>query len=130
MPNMAYIDINSICQTEERELIWVGDARKVLCSFPDDVKDEIGYALYLAQLGDTHPHAKPFKISSESGVFEIVSNFDTNTYRAVYAVKIDDCIYVLDVFQKKSKKGIKTPQIDVGRIKRRLAAAKLHSKER
>lgn len=114
----------------ERPLIWVGDSRKVLCSFPNDVKDEIGYALHLAQSGKTHPNAKHFRIAGESGVFEIVSDFDTNTYRAVYAVKIDDDIYVLDAFQKKSKKGIKTPKQDAERIKQRLATAKMYSKQR
>lgn len=114
----------------EKSLIWLGDSKKALRSFPDEVKDEMGYALHLAQSGKKHLNVKPFKIPSEFGVYEMISNFDTNTYRAVYAVKIDDCIYVLDAFQKKSKKGIKTPKSEVDRIKQRLAAAKQYSKER
>ena len=113
----------------KKDLIWVGDSRKELCKFPDQVKDEMGYALHLAQCDKTHPNAKPFKIKGESGIYEIVSNFDTNTYRAVYAVKIDERIYVLDSFQKKSKTGIKTPQYDVDRIKNRLKTAKEISKQ-
>lgn len=113
-----------------KPLIWVGDSKKKLCSFPDEVKDEMGYALHLAQSGKTHPNAKHFKIAGESGVYEIVSDFDTDTYRAVYAVKIDDHVYVLDAFQKKAKKGIKTPKLDVERIKQRLTAAKRYNKER
>lgn len=113
-----------------KPLIWVGDSKKKLCGFPDEVKDEMGYALHLAQSGKAHPNAKHFKIEGESGVYEIVSDFDTDTYRAVYAVKIDDQVYVLDAFQKKSKKGIKTPQLDIDRIKKRLLAVKRHSQER
>lgn len=132
MPNIAYTNYiywSCISMDVKRSLIWVGDSKKVLISFPDEVKDEMGYALHLAQSGATHPNAKAFKIKNESGVFEIVSNFDTNTFRADYAVKIGDSVYVLDAFQKKSKKGIKTPQQDVERIKQRLVAAKKHSKE-
>lgn len=84
----------------------------------------------LAQSGKTHPNAKHFKIAGESGVYEIVSDFDTDTYRAIYAVKIDDQVYVLDAFQKKAKKGIQTPKLDVERIKQRLTAAKRYNKER
>ena len=42
-----------------------------------------------------------------SGVFEIRADYRTNTYRAVYSVKIGNKIYVLHCFQKKSKRGIK-----------------------
>lgn len=59
-----------------------------------------------------------------SGVIEIISRFDTNTYRAVYATKLGDKIYVLHAFQKKSKSGIKTPKEDIELIKRRLQTAK------
>jgi phage-related protein len=41
----------------------------------------------------------------------------------VYAVKIADKVYVLHVFQKKSKLGIKTPQHDIDLIVSRLKEA-------
>ena len=68
----------------EKRIIWVGDSKKMLCGFPDDVKDEMGYALHLAQKGVTHRNAKTFKIKGESGVYEIVSDFDKDTFRAIY----------------------------------------------
>ena len=46
-----------------------------------------------------------------------------NTYRAVYATKIGDAIYVLHAFQKKSKRSIQTPQKEINLIKRRLKNA-------
>lgn len=55
---------------------------------------------------------------------EIISNFDKNTYRAVYAVKIGEVIYVLHCFQKKSKQGIATPKQEIDLIKQRLKDAK------
>lgn len=82
----------------------------------------MGYALQLVQAGETPLDAKPFK-GVGSSVYEIVKRYDTDTYRAVYAVKIGEKIYVLHAFQKKSKKGIKTPQTDVDLIKQRYKDA-------
>jgi phage-related protein len=56
---------------------------------------------------------------------EIVSDNDGNTYRAVYTTKFEDAVYVLHCFQKKSKKGGKTPKPDLDLIERRLRDAKL-----
>ena len=71
-----------------KDLFWIGSSNKDIQVFPEEVKDEIGYALHEVQLGKTPESAKPFKISGEHGVYEIVSNFDTDTYRAVYAIKL------------------------------------------
>ena len=54
------------------------------------------------------------------GVLEIIERFDGDTYRAVYTVRFRDTIYVLDCFQKKSKKGVGTPKQNIDRIKERL----------
>ena len=107
---------------EVRAVVWMGDSRKQLQSFPPEVRRSIGSALYDAQKGEKAPFAKPFK-GVDSGVFEIAVRFDTNAYRAVYAVQTGKQIYVLHVFQKKSKSGIKTPPQDVDLIKRRYRQA-------
>ena len=72
----------------------------------------MGYALGLAQLGARHPNAKPWK-GKGPGVLEIVEDHCGDTYRAVYTVRFTEVVYVLHAFQKKSKRGIKTPQTDV-----------------
>jgi phage-related protein len=59
-----------------------------------------------------------------------VVDFDKNTYRTVYAVKIGDVIYVLHCFQKKSKHGIATPKQDIHLIQQRFNEAKQLDKER
>lgn len=88
---------------------------------PEAVQDEIGYGLYQAQCGFFPDSAKPLK--GLSGVMEIVCNYDKNTFRAVYAAKVGNKIYVLHTFQKKSKTGIKTPMADLELIRQRLQAA-------
>lgn len=132
MPYLAYTlfirSSKEVRVVEEKEIIWVGDSKKHLCGFPEDVKDEMGYALQLAQEGDKHPNAKLFKLHGESGIYEIVSNFNTDTFRAVYAIKIDERLYILHAFKKKSKSGIKTPQPDIDLINKRLNMAKSISK--
>lgn len=55
-----------------------------------------------------------------SGVWQITARYDTNTYRAVYTVKLGQNIYVLHAFQKKSTRGISTPKREIDLIKQRL----------
>ena len=87
------------------------------------MRKDIGHALYRVQIGETPTSAKPTP-NIESGVFEIIDNHNTDTYRAVYTVKIGRSLYVLHCFQKKSKRGIHTPKKDIDLIKRRLRRAK------
>ena len=108
-------------QEQEQPVVWVGSSHEDLKAFPAEIQDEIGYALYIAQIGDKHPKAKPLK--GFSGVMEIRSNYKSDTYRAVYTTKISDKIYVLHAFQKKSKRGIQTPKKEINFIKRRLRRA-------
>ena len=86
----------------------------------------MGFALQLAQWGDKHPDAKPLKGFKGGSVLEIVDDFDGDAYRAVYTVKFKDAVYALHSFQKKAKKGIKTPKPDIDLIKSRLKDAKSH----
>lgn len=88
-----------------------------------------GQAIDDAEHGDEHPSAKALKGFGGRGVLEIVDDFDGDTYRAVYTVKFAGVIYVLHAFQKKSKKGIATPQRDIDLIKARLRRAEEHYKE-
>ena len=106
----------------ERPLDWIGSSKKDFLAFPDAVKNEMGYALGLAQLGGAHPSAKQWK-GQGSGVFELVEDHDKDTFRAVYLVRFKEIVYVLHAFQKKSPSGIKTAQTDVDLVEIRLKAA-------
>ena len=106
-----------------RPLVWIGSSLKDLRAFPEEVKDEMGYALYEAQCGLTPLCAKPLHGFGGAQVLEIVASYRSDAYRAVYTVKFEGVIYVLHAFQKKSKKGMKTPQLDADLILRRLKQA-------
>jgi len=113
-----------------KPVVWMGSSRVDLRAFPESVRRGIGHALYAAQQGDTDPAAKPLKGFKGSSVMEIVDRYDTDTYRAVYTTRFADVIYVLHAFQKKSKRGITTPQQDIELVRQRLTAAQRHYQER
>jgi phage-related protein len=102
---------------------WIGPSRRDFRALPDFVKSRMGYALYVAQQGGKHRDAKPLKGFGGAGVVEIVTDFDGNTFRAVYTVRLAGAIYVLHVFQKKSKTGRATPKPELDLIERRLREA-------
>src|SRR5882724_11007566 len=111
-------------------LEFIGPSRDDLSAFPIEVKQCIGFALRAAQKGGKHPDAKPLKGFKGAGVLEIISNFDGDTFRAIYTVKLKGVVYVLHAFQKKSKKGIKTPKAEIDKVKARLKDAEALHEER
>lgn len=106
-----------------RPLEWIASSRADLRKFPEDVLKEMGHSLHLVQLGEKPNIAKPLRGLGGAGVLEIVAGHESGTYRAVYTVRFAEVVYVLHAFQKKSKRGIATPQSDVELIKRRLRIA-------
>ncbi len=113
----------------KKPVVWIGSSLDDLKKFPEEVQGEMGYALYLAQTEKKHISAKALKDFGGAGVLEIVTNFDSDTYRAVYTVKLAGVVYVLHAFQKKSKKGIATPKQNIDLIKKRLKRAKQHHQD-
>jgi phage-related protein len=106
-----------------KPVIWIRSSRRDFRELPGDVKSHMGYALYVAQQGGKHRDAKPLKGFGGAGVVEIVKDYHGDTFRAVYTVRLAGAVYVLHVFQKKSKKGSETPKIDIKLIEQRLREA-------
>ncbi len=102
---------------------WIAGALKDLQGFPEEVRRAVGYALYQAQRGRKHLSAKPLRGFGGAGVLEVVDDFDGDTYRAVYTVRFVEAVYVLHMFQKKSKRRIATPQKEIELIRARLKLA-------
>jgi phage-related protein len=106
-----------------RRISWLKAARKEFDDFPQGVQIDMATALTEAARGRKADTAKPFK-GVGGGVFEIAIRHRGDAFRAIYAVQIGEDIWVIDAFQKKSKSGIKTPQMNVDRIKERLKRLK------
>ena len=114
---------------ELKPLRWLANTKKDLMALPEGVIDTFGYALHLAQTGKKHEQAKPLHGFGSAGVLEVVEDWRGNAYRAVYTVRFAAAVFVLHVFQKKSKSGIATPRQDMELIKERLKAAEQIVKE-
>lgn len=106
-----------------RRISWVKAAFKDFAEFPAALRDQVMVALRIAARGEKSDAAKPMK-GFGSGVFEIALRHRGDAFRAVYAVQIDDDIWVLHAFQKKSKIGIKTPKQDIELIRERMRRLK------
>ena len=116
-------------RTVEKPLEWIGSSHKDLLGLPADVRRFFGFALSLAQAGDKHDAAKVLKGFGGAGVLEVVEDDAGGTYRAVYTVNFAEAVFVLHCFQKKSKRGIATPQPDIDIIQARLKIAEAYVKE-
>lgn len=110
----------------DRPLIWIGSSRRDLRGFPRQVRRDIGHALYTAQQAETDPSAKPVKGFGGRSVIEIIADHKGDTWRAVYTVRFAEAVYVLHIFQKKSKTGIATPMKDMELVRRLAEAERLH----
>jgi phage-related protein len=106
-----------------KPLRWVASSRKDLKALPQRVRREFGVTLFSVQVGEHPTSAKTLKGFGGAGVLELVEDVRGNTYRAVYTVRFREVVYVLHVFQKKSKQGISTPRHEIELIHERLKLA-------
>ncbi len=99
-----------------KEVLWLGDAKTVASSFPNAIKEDLGFQLYELQVGRTPKRSRPMK-SIGAGVFELKEQDHHGWYRVIYTLQVKNKIYVLHSFKKQSAKTSK-PDLDLA--KRRL----------
>lgn len=80
--------------------------------------------------GETDPAAKPLRSFGRGSVLEVVARHDGGTWRAVYTMRFDDAVYVLNAFQKKSRRGRATPKQEMELVRQRLREAERMHRER
>ena len=112
-----------------RTIHWVGSSLDDLRSFPEEVQDVIGYALYLAQCDEKHSSLKALR-GSLHGMMQVSDPYQGNAYRVVYTNKFRGSIYVLHAFQKKATRGTATPRPEVKLILRRMRLAQEHHRSK
>jgi phage-related protein len=106
-----------------RPISWVKAARKAFELFPDEVRFDIYRALTLAAEGGKAEFAKPL-LGLGSGVMEIALRHRGDAWRAVYVLQVDEALWVVHAFQKKSKTGIGTPKHKIDLIRDRIRRLK------
>jgi phage-related protein len=99
-----------------KDVIWLGDTRKVMQGFPTAVKHAVGVQLMMVQAGLDPMDWKPIKTIGP-GVREIRVRVG-GAYRVIYTTQYENAVYVLYVFEKKSQK---TSKPDIDMAKQRLA---------
>jgi len=102
---------------------WVGSSREDLKSFPTEVNAILALRSIRHSVVTSIRPQNRCRAFGGASVLEIVENHDGDTYRAVYTVRFAEAIYVLHCFQKKSKRGIKTPKKELDLIETRLKKA-------
>ena len=108
---------------------FIGSAKDDLSAFPRAARNRAGDELFMVQVGRDPDDWKPMRTVG-AAVREIRVRDESGAFRVVYVANLEDAVYVLHCFQKKSKKGISTPQKDVDLIRRRLAEAERHHREK
>lgn len=93
---------------------------------PDDVRSSFGFKFDRAQIGRHPLGARPFGEGLPTAILKLTADESGETYRAAYVVAFAGVVYVLDVFQKKSKSGKQTPKPDKARVKQRYQQARQH----
>ena len=66
----------------------------------------------------------------DAGVLQLSESGEGGTFRVVFTVRFGGVIYVLHAFQKKSKRGVKTPPAELERVQTRLKMARQFHEER
>lgn len=102
-----------------RPISWLKAALKDFESFPEGAQSILLVALTIAAEGGKTDIAKPMH-GTGSGVFELALRFRGDAYRVVYAVQLREELWILHAFQKKSQRGIKTPEHEVELVRERL----------
>lgn len=109
-----------------KPLVFIASSREAIREMPDEVRDRFGFALWEAQRGRKPDAATPLKGFGGASVLEVIEDYERDTYRAVYTVRFAGVVYVLHVFQKKSRHGVGTPRQDLALIEQRLKEAEYH----
>ena len=108
---------------DTRPISWLKGARKDFEDFPQGAQIEMARALTVLAEGRMPDIAKPLT-GFGSGVMEFALKHRGDAFQVVYALQIDDDIWVVHAFQKKSKSGIKTPKMEIDLIRDRLKRLK------
>lgn len=107
----------------QRRISWVRGALRDFDVLPEAVRDRIMFALRMAAGGEKADTAKPLK-GLGAGIVEIALRHRGDAFRAVYALQLDQDIWVLHAFQKKSRSGIETPKSEIDLVRQRIKRLK------
>jgi phage-related protein len=106
----------------------------VLASFPEEIRADLGFALFELQQG-IRPSAPTRRMESiGAGVYEMKEGDAQTWYRVIYLSKIEDVIYVLHCFEKQSRKtdkrDLSVAAERLSRVRERIEEQKRYAKRK
>jgi len=101
---------------------FVGSAREDLGAFPEPARRIAGYELFMVQVGREPSDFKPMS-DVGAGVHELRVRDRAGAFRVIYVARLDEAVYVLHAFQKKTPKTSRL-DIEVARRRYRLIGVK------
>ena len=97
----------------------MGDSLERIRAFPFSARQDAGFQIDKVQRGEEPDEWKPMKTVGK-GVKEIRIQEVSGHYRVIYLTNLDDVVYVLHAFLKKTRQ---TRKSDINLARRRLGAA-------
>ena len=99
-----------------KEVVFAGSSLNEIRAFPLDARQDAGFQIDKVQNEEAPDDWKPMK-SIGRGVREIRIKESSGNYRVIYLANLEDAVYVLHAFRKKTQKTRKT---DVDLARKRL----------
>ncbi len=95
-----------------RPLIWRGTSKADFAAFPREVQRDMGYALFLAQMGESHrSKAKTLRGFGGGAVVEVRESHAGNAYRAIYTVRFADAVTFFTRFKRNRSAVLRRPKL-------------------
>jgi phage-related protein len=110
---------------DPKPVIWVGQSRRELKALPRPVQRVLGLALWTLQCRRTVAGASPMRGTRLRGVLEVREDFLGRKFRMMVAAQLGASVWVLCAYEKKARRGIRTPASLIARVERRLAEARI-----
>jgi phage-related protein len=116
------------------EIHWEGDSKDIVQGWPKPIRLDVGLALNEMQEGRPATlEVRPMP-SVGKGVYELKTADEATWYRLMYLARIDNVIYVLDCFEKDTRKterkDIARSQNRYKRVQERLREERIHAKHK
>ena len=99
-----------------KEVVFTGSSLNEIRAFPLDARQDAGFQIDKVQRGEVPNDWKPMN-SIGKGIREIRIEEASGHYRVIYLANLEDAVYVLHAFQKKSRK---TRKSDIDLARKRL----------
>jgi len=112
-------------ERETAEVVWEGDSLEVIRRFPGPARQDLGAELRRLQTGDRPLNSRPMP-SIGARVYELKEQDERAWYRVIYLAKIENRIYILHCFEKKSAKTGKS-NLALAKARLKRVSARLRS---